>query len=73
MSIHTQPLNPCPPNQFDLLLPPNLTDQLSPEKLAKITRIQVRFARGVASLIAKNYAEVLAVLGEEGHEPVEER
>ncbi len=65
MSRHSSPLEPCPPGQFDLQLPPGLEEGLSPEKSAKITKIQVRFAEGVARLIARSYAEVSAVLEDE--------
>ena len=72
MSKHTTPyaLAPCPCNQFELPLPAGVEDsELNSEQSAKITKIQLQFARDVANLIANAFAEVGQVLGDDCGKP----
>jgi hypothetical protein len=73
MSKHSTPLDqPCPPTQFSLPLPAGLEDQLGADQQRKLAKIQIHFARSVASLMIKAYAEVAQLLDECDGKPAAE-
>jgi hypothetical protein len=53
---------PPPPPPLALYIPENVTETVNDEQRAQIAQIELEFGRQVASLVAKSYADILAVL-----------